>query len=238
MKLTSSSAARRRTAKAALRSFGGPQMPSPVRRIAPKPRRCTEISPPSETSPAKLAESSFLFMIDLQYFSSNQIPRWRSRLQPFNGQRPKPESFMRSDIASLLAKPLWVGVGAVEPMTRFIKLELACFRGFCRFCQKRGNLGRIHRLKTAGCLKSLLKNQERIAARDNNTGRKIHSVVKALHRGGCFALENNVITDGLHAEHADIVLEQDGQNFLFETIEVRVHYVERHLYGIEREAVF
>src|SRR2546427_7846679 len=37
--------------------------PSPVRRIAPKPRRCTEISPPSETSPATFAESSFLFMI-------------------------------------------------------------------------------------------------------------------------------------------------------------------------------
>src|SRR5882762_4743985 len=161
-------------------------------------------------------------------------------------QRPAPETpkahscYLLSScvLISLLAKPLWVGVGAVEPMTRFIKLELACFRGFCRFRQKRGNLGRIHRLKTAGCLKSLLKNRERIAARDNETGRKIHSVVKALHRGGCFALENNVITHGLHAEHADIVLEQDGQNSLFETIEVRVHYVERHLYGIEREAVF
>src|SRR5207302_2856999 len=66
MNLTSNSTARRRTANAAFRSFGGPQIPSPVRRIAPKPRRCTEISPPSETSPAKLAESSFLFMIVLQ----------------------------------------------------------------------------------------------------------------------------------------------------------------------------
>src|ERR1700758_1781103 len=66
MKLISSSTARRRTANAPLRSFGGPQMPSPVRRMAPKPRRCTEISPPSETSPAALAESSFLFMIVLQ----------------------------------------------------------------------------------------------------------------------------------------------------------------------------
>src|SRR6266566_2434970 len=65
MNLTSNSTARRRTANAAFRSFGGPQIPSPVRRIAPKPRRCTEISPPSETSPAKLAESSFLFMIVL-----------------------------------------------------------------------------------------------------------------------------------------------------------------------------
>src|ERR1700741_316842 len=66
MKLTPSSTARRRIAKAPLRSFGGPQMPSPVRRMAPKPSRCTEISPPSDTFPAKPAESSFLFTIDLQ----------------------------------------------------------------------------------------------------------------------------------------------------------------------------
>src|SRR5229473_6358993 len=88
MKLISSSTAWRRTANAPLRSFGGPQMPSPVRRIAPKPRQCTEISPPSETSPAKLAESSFLFMIDLQNSPLNQIPRRRLHLQAFHRQRP------------------------------------------------------------------------------------------------------------------------------------------------------
>src|ERR1700687_2314885 len=87
MKLISSSTARRRTPNAPLRSFGGPQMPSPVRRIAPKPRRCTEISPPSETSPARLAESSFLFMIDLQNSPLNQIPQKRLHLQAFHRQR-------------------------------------------------------------------------------------------------------------------------------------------------------
>src|SRR4029077_5452672 len=30
---------------------------------------------------------------------------------------------------------------------------------------------------------------------------------------------------------------QNGQNFLFEAVEVRVHHVQRHLHGIEREAV-
>src|SRR5713226_117393 len=84
MKLTSSSTARRRTANAALRSFGGPQMPSPVRRMAPKPRRCTEISPPSETSPATLAESSFLFMIDLQNFPFDSFPLVRISLPTYN----------------------------------------------------------------------------------------------------------------------------------------------------------
>src|SRR5260370_7982308 len=74
MKLIARPTARRKTANAPWRSLGGPQMPSPVRRIAPKPRRCTEISPPSETSPAILAENSFLFTIDLQKFFFSLIP--------------------------------------------------------------------------------------------------------------------------------------------------------------------
>src|SRR5216684_6489786 len=75
MKLIPSSTARRRTASADLRSFGGPQMPSPVRRIAPKPRRCTEISSLSKISPAAFAESSFLFIISLQNFPFDPVPR-------------------------------------------------------------------------------------------------------------------------------------------------------------------
>src|SRR6267143_883643 len=225
MKLISSSTARRRTAKAALRSFGGPHMPSPVRRIAPKPRRCTEISPPNETFPAAFAESSFLFIMTSKIFPLT-LPHANC-----------PDLLAYLQIAVFLAKPLRVGVGAVEPVARFIKLELTCFRSFCRFCQKRSNLGRTHRLKTAGSLESLLKNRERVAARDNDTGRKIHGVVKALHRSRCFALKNSVVTHRLHAEHADIVLEQDWQHFRFETIKVRVHDVERHLNGIEGEAM-
>ena len=114
-----------------------------------------------------------------------------------------------SDTAPFLAKPLWVGVSAVEPVARLIKLELPRFRSLCCFFKKRRNLGRIDRLKTAGSLKSLLKNRERVAACDNNASGKIHRVVKALHGGSCLALENNVVTHGLHAEHADFILKQD-----------------------------
>src|SRR5206468_9049819 len=48
MKLTPSSTARRKTFFAFSRSGGQPQIPSPVRRIAPKPSRLTSISPPSK----------------------------------------------------------------------------------------------------------------------------------------------------------------------------------------------
>src|ERR1700730_6282750 len=199
MKLTSSSTARRRTANALLRSFGGPQMPSPVRRIAPKPRRCTEICPPSEPSPAKLAESSLLFMIVLQDFSLKQITYCTHASAV---QLPAPVIPNTHSHYVLLAKPLRVSVGAVETVTRFIKCELPSFRGGCSFRQKRGQLRRIHGLKTAGCVQSLLENRQRIAAGDYDTGGKSHRIVQALHRSGCFALENDAVTHRLHTENA------------------------------------
>src|SRR5919204_4324513 len=52
MKLIASSTARRRTALAPWGSAGGPQIPGPVIRIAPNPRRRTSSSPPSSKVPA------------------------------------------------------------------------------------------------------------------------------------------------------------------------------------------
>src|SRR5262249_23540857 len=78
MKLTPSSTARRRTAIASVRFLGGPQMPSPVRRIAPNPRRYAETSPPSKTLPAKLADISFAFIIPPEFkfsFTSDAMGR-------------------------------------------------------------------------------------------------------------------------------------------------------------------
>src|SRR4029077_13587425 len=48
MKFTPSSTARRKTFLAFSRSGGQPQIPSPVRRIAPKPSRLTKRSPPNK----------------------------------------------------------------------------------------------------------------------------------------------------------------------------------------------
>src|SRR5437879_7173552 len=98
-------------------------------------------------------------------------------------------------------------------------------------------MGRVHRLKSSGCMDSLLKDRERIAASDNNTGGKIHGVVQTLNSCNRLAAENEGVAHGFHAENSDAILGQDRQHFLFETVEVGVHYVERHLYGIEREAV-
>src|SRR5271167_2551285 len=138
-----------------------------------------------------------------------------------------PAPFIEKSVS--LAKPLGVGVRAIEVMRCLIKLELAGFRGFRRFCKKRCNLGRVERLETTGRVESLLKNRLRIAARNDDTRREVHRIVEALHGAGGFTHENKVVAHRLHAEHADIVLEQDRQDSSFETVEVRVHYVERHL---------
>ncbi len=55
MKSTPSSTARRSTAIATSRSGGGPQMPSPVIRIAPNPSRWTVRSPPIVIVPESAA---------------------------------------------------------------------------------------------------------------------------------------------------------------------------------------
>src|SRR5258708_13200310 len=63
MKSTLSSIARRSAAFACSRFGGSPQMPSPVTRIAPKPRRCTVRSPPMLIVPA--ADASGCPLIDI-----------------------------------------------------------------------------------------------------------------------------------------------------------------------------
>jgi len=57
IKFTPNSTACRSTASAAARSFGGPQIPSPVIRIAPYPNRFTVNCPPREIVPAAFADS-------------------------------------------------------------------------------------------------------------------------------------------------------------------------------------
>src|SRR6266853_1704915 len=102
MKLISSSTARRRTAKAVLLSFGGPQMPSPVRRIAPKPSRCTEISPPNETFPAAFAESSFLFILTSKILPLALSHADRHTFSSFAGRRS--HEFRPDWVANIFAK--------------------------------------------------------------------------------------------------------------------------------------
>src|SRR3979490_452755 len=61
--------------------------------------------------------------------------------------------------------------------------------------------------------------------------------MKALQGCSGLALENERIAQWLHAEDSDTALGQNRQDLFFETVDVGVHNVERHLDSIEGEAV-
>src|SRR5258707_1101257 len=140
-------------------------------------------------------------------------------------------------ISSVLSKPLRVSDRAVKVMSSFVKFELARFRGFCRFCEKGCDMGSVRGLESPSGMESLPKNRERIAASDDDTGGKIHGIAQTLDSRNSVALQNEGVAHRFHAENPDATLGQNRQDLLFETIEVGVHYVERHLDGIEREAM-
>src|ERR1700733_11293169 len=79
MKFTPNSTAWRSTERARARSFGGPHTPSPVMRMAPKPRRCTFNSPSSEKLPLRFAETDFTDVLisspwnDVKHSNSNGL---------------------------------------------------------------------------------------------------------------------------------------------------------------------
>ena len=149
----------------------------------------------------------------------------------------QPPPAVRSEIVLFLAKPLRVGDGAVKVVSCFVEFELAGFCRLCRLGEKSCYLGRVHRLKSPGGLEGLLKDRKRIAARDDDAGGKIHRIVQTLDRGSGLATEYEMVAHGFHTQNSDIALGQDRQHLLLETVEVGVHYVERHLDGIEREAM-
>src|SRR5207248_7100819 len=83
MKLTPSSTARRKTFFAFSRSGGQPQIPSPVNRIAPKPSRLTNRSPPNKNvSPDLLAlllgplrQVPAILRLELQLHRKKSLPK-------------------------------------------------------------------------------------------------------------------------------------------------------------------
>src|SRR6202035_4642746 len=88
MKLTPRSTARRRTAMHVSRSAGGPQMPSPVIRMAPKPMRRTVRSPPTPMVPDPSAggvdELSVVMFIDCKHLGVDlSRPRRGASRGPF-----------------------------------------------------------------------------------------------------------------------------------------------------------
>src|SRR5262249_730850 len=105
------------------------------------------------------------------------------------------------------------------------------------FGQKNLNIGGGEFVKGAGSFKSLIENLHAVDAGDDDGSWKVQSVLQAFEGGDALAFENVAAGDRLHARYADLFWNEDGQHLLFEATEVRVHDVEGHLHGVEREMI-
>ena len=86
-------------------------------------------------------------------------------------------------------------------------------------------------------LERLIENLHAVAAGDDDRRRQIQRVVQALDRRHGVRSQDDAVRHALHAEHADVLLHELGQDELLEAAEVRIHHVERHLHRVEREAL-
>src|SRR6266850_7324399 len=132
-----------------------------------------------------------------------------------------------------LAEPLRIVDGAVEVVRGLVAFELAFASGLFCLGKKSGGLSRGQRLEIPRDIEGLLQVGKGFATGDDDTGGQAHGVAETLDGRDRVAFEKDSGTHGLHAENANFIFHEDGQDFLSKTLVVSVHGVERHLDGIE-----
>src|SRR6266403_1182737 len=132
-----------------------------------------------------------------------------------------------------LAEPLRIVDGAVEVVRGLVAFELAFASGLFCLGKKSGGLSGGQRLEIPRDLEGLLQVGKGFATGDDDTGGQAHGVAETLDGRDRVAFEKDSGTHGLHAENANFIFHEDGQDFLSKTLVVSVHGVERHLDGIE-----
>jgi len=140
-------------------------------------------------------------------------------------------------VVAQLTKPLRILIGPVEVVADLVALEFSILSSWCGFCEKRCNLGGGHWLETARGIESLMQDVHRITAGDYDAGGQIHRIVQAFDRRSRFAFQDDLVAHWLHAENADLMLDEHRQNLFLEAVKVGVHYVQRHLDGVKGEIV-
>ena len=94
------------------------------------------------------------------------------------------------------------------------------------------------RLEGASRFECLIENFRAVDSSDHDGSRQIESVVEAIDGRDNFAFEDDVVSHRFHAEYAYAILDQFRQHQFREAAKMSVHDVERHLDGIEVEAMF
>src|SRR3989441_5069890 len=134
-------------------------------------------------------------------------------------------------------QPLWILVCPIKVMGRLVQLVLPVARG-PRGPAEQCCHGRLaQRAKGACRVQCLLEHWQRGAARDHHAGREVHGIVEAFDGRHGAAHQDERIAHGLHPQHADVLLDQDGHDVLREAVVMGIHHVQRHLHRIKREPV-
>src|SRR5262249_38989847 len=138
---------------------------------------------------------------------------------------------------SAVAKPLGMSGGGVEDGGGFEGFVApgGCKRSSLR--EKSLDIGGREFAKGAGSFEGLIEDLHAVDAGDDDGSWEMQGVLQALESRNAFALQNVAAADRLHAENADVFLNQHGEDLFFEAAEMRVHDVERHLHSVEREVI-
>ena len=137
----------------------------------------------------------------------------------------------------LRPKPLGIVKGSVEMMAGFVEFMRTSLCGLGSPGQQSRDLRLAQGPEIAGGRQRMLKNGERVASSNDHTGREAHCIVEAFQWIDRLALQNERIAQRLHPQYADVFRQQYREHFFLETIIMRIHEIERHLYGIEDEVM-
>lgn len=85
--------------------------------------------------------------------------------------------------------------------------------------------------------KSLVESAQALATGDYHRGGKAERVGEAFHRSESSALQQQPIAHRLHSEHGDALFNQLRYDLFLKAAELSIHWVQRHLAGIEMEVV-
>ena len=106
-------------------------------------------------------------------------------------------------------------------------------RGRGRPPQQRGHLLGPQRPEGANGLEVLPENCQAVDAGNHGGRGQAHGVMEAFDRLDHFAGQNDSAAHRFHAQDADLVFHEQGQDLPAETAEMGIHHVQRHLHRIE-----
>lgn len=140
-------------------------------------------------------------------------------------------------VLRFLAEPFWILGGRIELHRGFEQFELAVLGGVGGAGEEGGDLVGGQGFEVFGGVDGLVENFHAVDAGDDDGGGEVEGVLQTFDGFDGVALENDAAAHGFHAEHADALLDELGQDLVFEAAKVRVHDVEGHLDGVEAEVV-